>query len=105
MTRDREDFIARALFDRLAEIHDHDLIGNVTNDGEIVADKEIGEIQPVDDVGQKVENLRLNGHIERRDRFIEHEYLRLEHQGARDGNALTLAAGKHMGIAVVMFGP
>ena len=94
-----------AMFDDAAEIHDHHVIGDVAHDREIVADEEIGEIEPLLDVGEEVQHLRLDRHIERRDRLVEHQDVGIEHQGAGDGDALALAAGEHVRIAVVMLGP
>ena len=47
--------------------------------------------------------MRLDGNIKGRDRFIEHEDFGIEHQGAGDGDALALAAGKHVGVAIIVF--
>ena len=48
---------------------------------------------------QEVENLRLNGNIECRNRFIGNDQLRLEHHGARNSDPLALPAGKLMRIS------
>ena len=44
------------------------------------------------DVGEQVEHLRLDRDVERRDRLVEDEHLRLGRQRARDRDALALAA-------------
>ena len=105
MLRIGEDVLARALFDDAAEIHDHHVIGDMAHDRQIVADEEIGEIEPLLDVGEEVQHLRLDRHIERRDRLVEHQDGRRQHQRAGDGDALALAAREHVRIAVVMLGP
>ena len=62
-----------ALLDDAAEIHHHHLVGDVAHDREIVADEEIGEIEPLLDVGEQVQHLRLDRHVEGRDRLVEHQ--------------------------------
>jgi hypothetical protein len=65
-----------------------------------VADEDVGELELVLQVGQQVEHLRLHRQIERRNGLIEHQEAGLEHQRAGNRNALALAAGEHMRIAV-----
>ncbi len=98
-----ENIVARALFHDTAQIHHHHLVGDVFHHGKIVADEEIGEVVLLLQVGEEIEDLRLNGNIEGRDRFIEHENFGIEHERPGNGNALALAAGKHVGVAVVVF--
>jgi hypothetical protein len=51
-------------------------------------------------VHQQVDDLRLDGHVERADRLVADDQLRLEHQRARDADALALAAGELVRVAV-----
>ena len=43
---------------------------------------------------QQIQYLRLNRHIQRRNRFVANQHIRLHRQTTRDGDALPLAAGK-----------
>ena len=54
---------------------------------------------------QQVQHLRADGDVERRDRLVEHEDFRPQHQRAGDGDALALAAGEHVRVAVVELRP
>ena len=74
--RRREDLVARALLDGAAEIHHHHVVGDVAHDREVVADEEIGEAELAPAVGEQVQHLRLDRHVERRDRLVEHQDLR-----------------------------
>ena len=105
MLRFAEDRVPAPRFNRDSQIHDHDLVGDMLDDRQIMADKEIGQIEAFLQVDEEVEDLGLDRDIEGRDRFIEHQDLRIEHQGPGHGDALALPAGKHMGIAVVVLGP
>ncbi|MNZ91384.1 hypothetical protein D3C78_1103670 [compost metagenome] len=52
---------------------------------------------------QKRNNLRLNRNVERRDRLVADDELRLQRQRTGNGNPLPLAAGELMRIAAHMF--
>ncbi|MNE94810.1 hypothetical protein D3C80_1928210 [compost metagenome] len=68
-----------------------------------MADENIGETELFLQIRQQVQNLRLHGQIERGNRLVENEQLRVEHQRTRNGNTLALATGEHMRIAVEVF--
>jgi len=52
---------------------------------------------------EQVDDLGLYGDVERRDRFVENDEIRLERQGAGDTDPLTLAAGELVWVAIVVF--
>src|SRR6185369_15452604 len=56
-------------------------------------------------VEQQVQHLRLYRHVEGRCRLVGHDEARIEHECARDGDALPLAAGKHVRVAAVVLAP
>ena len=66
----------------------------------IVRDEEIGEmplaLQPL----HQIENLRLDRHVERRDRFVGDDEVGIGGERAGDADALLLAAGELVRIAV-----
>ena len=66
-----------------------------------MADEEIGEVALLLQVAQQIDDLRLHRHVERAGRLVEHDELRLQHHGARDGDALALAAGELVRVAVL----
>ena len=103
--RAAEDLVAAADLHRAAEVHHHHLVGDVPHHREIVADEEIGEAELVLQVGEDVQHLRLDRDVERRYRLVEDQDLRLQHQRAGDRDALALAAGEHVRIAVVVLRP
>ena len=63
-------------------------------------DEQIGEIAPLLQVAQQIDHLRLDQHVERAGRLVEHDEGRLQHQRARERDALALAAGEFVRIAV-----
>ena len=90
-------------FDDAAEIHDHDPPGDIVHRGEVVGYEDIGEAEALLQVDQKVEHLSLYRDVERCGRFVEDQELRLERNGARDGDALALSAGKFVRVPSQMF--
>jgi hypothetical protein len=68
----------------------------------VVGDEQEGELHLCLQVEQQIDHLRLDRDIERRDAFVGDDHLRLERQRARDADALALAAGELVRIAVAM---
>ena len=76
-----------------------------SHDREVVADQDVAEAELLLQVLQQVEHLRLHRDVERADRLVGDDQLRLRDQRARDRDALALAAGEfvrvlvHVGVA------
>src|SRR5208282_1556440 len=70
----------------------------------VVADEEIGELVLLLQLAQEIDDLRLHRHVEGRGRLVEHDEARREHHRPRDGDALALAAGELVGIAMPRVG-
>src|SRR6266480_161027 len=80
----------RALHD-FAQVHDRHLIRDVLHDREIVSDEQVGEPAALLQVGEQVQHLRLDRHVERAHRLVEHEEVWLDREGAGDPYTLPLA--------------
>ena len=61
---------APSLDDR-AQIHDRDARRDLAHHAQIMGDEDIGEVEPLLQIGQQVDDLRLHRDIERRDRLVE----------------------------------
>ena len=81
-------------FDHVAQIHDADSVGNVLDNGKIVRDEQIGQVALFLQIGQQVDNLALDGHVQRGNRLVTDDELRLHRQTAGNADALALAAGE-----------
>ena len=68
--------------------------------GKIVCDKNIRELEFVLQILHQVDHLRLDRNIQRADRFIRDDDLRIGRKRPRDSDALPLAAGKLVRIAI-----
>src|SRR5690348_17437130 len=50
---------------------------DVPDDGEVVRDEQVGEVELVAQVLEQVDHTGLDGHVQRRHRLVEHQHLRL----------------------------
>ena len=100
----RVELVGVGQLDDLAEVHHRDAVAHVAHDGEVVGDEDQRQPELALQVAQQVEDLRLDRHVERGDRLVGDDQLRLERERARDADALALAAGELVRIAVVVLG-
>ena len=64
------------------------------DDGEVVGDEDVGQVAPLLQLLQQIQDLRLDGHIERGDRLVGDDQLRVESEGPGEADPLALAAGE-----------
>ena len=76
------------------EVHDDDLVGEEPDHRKIVADEEQGGVVALLHVVKEIDDGRLHGDIERRDRFVRDDHRGIAGKGAGHGDALLLTAGK-----------
>ena len=88
-----------AAFDPRAAIHDDDVFDVLRNDPEIMTDQDHRHAKVLDQILDEVENLLLDGDVERGGRFVRDQKFRAAGQCHGDHDALTLAAGKLMRVA------
>jgi hypothetical protein len=77
MRRPRKQVLRLGQLHDLPEIHHGDAVADVSHDREIVGDEQIAEPELLLQVHQQIEDLRLNRHVERRDRFVADDELRI----------------------------
>ena len=83
----------------LAEVHDRDPVGDVPDDGEVVRDEEVGEVEVALQLLHQVDDLRLDRDVERGDRLVADEEVGVERERAGEADALALAAGELVRVA------
>ena len=91
----------RARLHDAARVHDRDLITDLADDAEIVRDEDDAQAAGVPQVLQEAQDLRLDGHVERRGRFVAEQDGRLGGQRDRDHHPLAQPAGQLVRIAAV----
>src|SRR4051812_1091882 len=99
-----ENVVDWAALDELSAIQDVHTVGGLAGDREVVGDEHIGESELLPQAREQVEDLRLDGDVERGDRLVADDHLRLDRERARDRDALTLTAGQGCGLPRVEFG-
>src|SRR5713226_8844074 len=67
-------------------------------------DEELGELELALKILEQVDDLRLNRDVQRRDRLVADDQLRIERQRPRDSDALPLAPGELVRVPVVEVG-
>ncbi len=87
-----------------AQIHDRHAIADMPDDRQIVGDEEIGQPEIVLQILEQIDDLRLNRDVERRDRFVANDEVRLDGEGTRDADALPLPAAELVRIAIGVVG-
>ena len=72
----------------------------MANDAQVMGDKQIGQSELFLKILEHIDDLRLNGNIERGDRLIADDELGIDRQRSRNTDSLALTAGELMRIAV-----
>jgi len=86
--------------DQLAQIHNADTVGNVTDNAQVMGDEEVSKAEVILQLGEQVEDLGLNGNVKGGNGFVADDELGVHGQGTGDSDTLTLAAGELVGVAV-----
>ncbi len=100
MARPFERGIDRRVLDNLAGIHGEHARAGLGDDSEIVGDEEQRRAGVAGELEQEVDDLGLDGDIERRRRLVGDQQPRLAHQRDGDHGALAHAAGKLVRVLV-----
>ena len=97
--RPAEELLGGRQLDDLAEVHDRDPVGDVADDGEVVGDEEVGQVELLLQLDEQVEHLRLDRDVERGHRLVGDDELRAQHEGAGEADPLALAAAELVRVA------
>ena len=76
----------------------------MSDHGQIVPDEQRRKPEVLLQSCEHVEYVSLHGDVERRDRFVAHDQLRLQRERTRDHDPLALSAGELVRIAPRMLG-
>ena len=87
-----------------AEVHDGDPVGDVVDDAEVVRDEDVRQVELVLQVVEQVDHLRLDRDVERGDRLVGDDQLRVQRERARDADPLPLSARELVRVAVDVIG-
>ena len=82
-----------------AQVHHRDPVADVLDDAHVVGDEQVGQPELALELLEQVEDLGLDRDVERGDRLVADDEVRLEHERAGDPDALALAAGELVRVA------
>ena len=82
------------MLDHPARPHHHDLVGDLPDHRQVVADEQVRQAESGLQLGKQFQDLRLHHDVERGDRLVTHQDLRSQRQGTRDRDPLALPAGQ-----------
>ena len=105
MQRIAEDIFLRAEFHHRTQVHNADLIGNELDHAQIVGNEDVCQIPLPLELFQQIDDLGLNGNVQRRNRLIADDQLGVDRQCSCDANSLALTAGELVGIALIVIIP
>ena len=88
----------------LTEVHNRNALGNVPHNEQIVRDEQIRHAELFLQLFKHVDDLRLNGHVQRGDRLVADDELRVHGKRSCNADSLALTAGKFMRVARGMLG-
>ena len=74
------------------------------DDAEVVRDEHVRQLELVLQVVEQVDDLRLDRDVERRDRLVGDDQLRVQRERAGDADPLALAARELVRVAVDVVG-
>ena len=95
-----QDLPGRCDFHQSTQIHHTDVIADVLHDRQIVRNEQQCDVPLALQANDEIQYLRLDGYIERRYGLISNQKLRIQRQRPGNADALALATGKLMGIAM-----
>src|SRR4029077_3949675 len=98
IARTHENVVLAARLDHLTEAQDHDAVGYISYDTEIVCDEQDGRAIFGLELTDELEYLRLCRHVERRGRLVTDQQNGLENKRYGDDNPLALPSGELMRI-------
>ena len=84
MHRPRENDVWFGAFDDFARVHHSDFVGPLRDNAEIVSNQKHGHAEAIFELTDQIENLRLNGDVERSRWLVGHQQARIAAQ--RHGN-------------------
>ena len=94
-----KDLVDGRKFNDLPEIHDRHAVAHMANHRQAVGNDHHRQPELVLQAFQQIDDLRLDGNIQRRDGFIAKQQFWSRGQRARNADTLALAAGKLVRIA------
>ena len=102
MARRIEQLIRGRLLHELAEIHHTHVVADLAHHRQIVGDEQHRDVGFALELHEQLDDACLDGDIERGNRLVADQHFRLDDQRPGDTDALALAAGEFVRVAIQM---
>jgi hypothetical protein len=99
MRRGCEQGVRRSHFYNLTQVHHRHPAADMPNQPEIVGDEQVRELQPLLQIHQQVDHLRLDRHVQRGDRLVRDHERGVQRERSREADALPLTAAELVWVA------
>lgn len=100
MERFCEQLIRSCMFNNFPQVHNRNLIAEILDNAQIMTDKEKRNTRRFLKILEDVEDLSLDGNIERRERLISHKQFRRNGKRSRYADPLPLPPAEFVWITV-----
>ena len=94
------DLFGLADLDDLAQVHDGDAVTDYPGQREVVGDEQVGHPELLLVGHHELQDVVADRDVEAGHRLVGDDHVGLEHDGPGDADALALAAGELVGVAV-----
>ena len=81
--------IGRVCLDQAALLHNHNIVCDLADNGQVVRDEQVGQSKLSLQVVEQVQNLVLNQHVQCGNGLVKDNYLGVERKSTRNRDALT----------------
>jgi len=86
--------------DYLPRVHDCDAVRDVIHHAQVVRDEQVGKAELSLQFHEEIQDLSLDGYVERGCRLVEDDHVRVQRQGTCNADSLSLSARELVGEAV-----
>ncbi|MCG3773866.1 MAG: hypothetical protein JW395_0682 [Nitrospira sp.] len=86
-------------FTDVTQVHHDDAVADVPDHGQVMGDKQVGQLESLLKLFEQVDDLRLNRNVQRGDGLVADNEGRVGRQRSGNADALPLAAGELMRVA------
>ena len=92
MPRTPEEAFRLSFLHNLSKIHHDDAIRNIAHNPQVMGDEEHRKPEALLQIRKQIDDLSLNRHIQRRDRLVRDQHLRIHNKSTGDADPLALPA-------------
>ncbi len=89
-----------AVLDDLAEVHHRHPVSGKSHRGDVVRDEQVGDPPLALELDEAVQDLGLDGHVERAGRFVQHDQAGADGERPREREPLPTASRELVGVLV-----